>query len=162
MLCMAKCVTIRPRVSRGSRVSFLIVANAARRHLAARVGFAARRVTRVTLAMRGQARGNRQRGGTASQPAVTRGASARGPGRSGHVLSMIKFHIEAFIEPSGEIVQRRIRAVDVRMTNHTHRHIGGNKLRQVTTGARFMSREPRRRRVVCALVTGGAGLRRMA
>ena len=48
------------------------------------------------------------------------------------------------------------------MADNAHGNIRSNKLRQVAAGARLMSREPRRRRIIAALVTGGTGKRRVA
>ena len=60
VICVTERVAIRTRVGAGGPVVFLLVTNSARRHLAARVGFTFRRVTRVAIAVCRNVRGDRQ------------------------------------------------------------------------------------------------------
>jgi len=83
--------------------------------------------------------------------------STRRPGGAVHVLSVIEFYVEAFIKLRRETFQGRVAAVDIRMTDHTHRDGGSYKLPGVATDAGFVSGKNWRRRVVFALVTGSAG-----
>jgi len=145
------------RIRCGASVRFLVVANAARSNFFARLGFAARRVTAVTLIVRSDPGWDCERCCTTAQTAVTGCASARWPGWAGHVLSMIEFHVEAFVEFRRKTSQRRISTADVRMTYGAHRNRRGNKLSQMAPGAGLMSGEPRRRGIIAALVASGAG-----
>ena len=61
---------------------------------------------------------------------------------------MIEFGVEAFRKPGGKSFQRRVRAIDVRMTNRAHGNIGRDKLGEVTVRARFVSRKSRSRGIV--------------
>ena len=84
-------------------------------------------------------------------------ASAWRAGAAGVVLRVIEFDVEAFIKLRREILQRRVAAVDVRMTDNTHRDSGSHKLPGVATDTGFVSRKSWRCRVVFALMTGSAG-----
>jgi hypothetical protein len=75
------------------------------------------------------------------------------------MLRVIEFDIETFIKLRREILQRRVAAVDVRMTDNTHRDSGRYKLPGVATDTGFVSRKNWRCRVVFALMTGRAGER---
>ena len=87
--------------------------------------------------------------------------STRRPSGPVHVLSVIEFDVEAFVELRREVFQRRVAAVDVCMTDDTHRDGGGYKLPGVATDAGFVSRKNWRCRVVSALMTRSAGERRV-
>ncbi|MFN2516070.1 MAG: hypothetical protein ABR556_07630 [Pyrinomonadaceae bacterium] len=98
----------------------------------------------------------------ATQAAVAGGTPGLWPGRSVHVLSMIKFDIEAFVKLRGKTLQRRVPAINIRMTDYAHGNIGSNKLRQVATRARLMPRKPWRRRIIAgAFVASVARQRRV-
>ena len=70
---------------------------------------------------------------------MTGSASVFGAGRAAQVLRMIELHVEAFFEPIREGLARRIVSVDVLMTDRAHGNIRRCELRQVTTGAIFVS-----------------------
>ena len=65
---------------------------------------------------------------------------------------MIEFDVEAFFERIGKSFARWIVAVDVLMTNRTHRNIRRGELRQVTAGAILMSGEAGPRGVVRSMM----------
>lgn len=134
--------------------------NAARSEIFSRWRFAARRVAGVTLVMGRNAAGNREPR-RASTPAMTGCTATRRPGSARHVLSVIEFDVEAFIKLRGETFERRVAAVDVRVADDAHRHAGSYKLPLMTTDTSFVSGKNRRCRIVFALVTSGAGERRV-
>jgi hypothetical protein len=85
----------------------------------------------------------------------------RRPGGAVHVLRVIEFDVEAFIKLHRETFQGRVAAVDVRMTDHTHRDSGSHKLPGVATDAGFVSWKNWSCRIVFALMTGSASERYM-
>jgi hypothetical protein len=93
---------------------------------------------------------------------MTSGATIRGPRRPVHVLSVIEFHVEALVELRGESLERWIVAVHIRMTDRTHRAVGGHKLSEMAFSAGFVSGKTWRCRVITALMTGGTGDGRVA
>ena len=74
---------------------------------------------------------------------MTSNAAALWPRRAGHVLGMIELHIEALFETAGKSLSGRVVAVHTRVTDRTHRHIRRCELRQMTSGAVFVTREDR-------------------
>lgn len=144
-------------IRRGPCKWFLIVTNATRSEVAARRRLTAGRVAGVTLTVCGDARGNRKRAGSTAHAIVASRASARRPRRPGHVLGVIEFDVEAFLEPRRKTFQWRIGVVNVRMADSTHRNIRCNKLREVTAGAGFVTGKRRRSGIVGARVTRSAG-----
>jgi hypothetical protein len=87
--------------------------------------------------------------------------STRGPGGAVHVLSVVELDVEALIKLPREIFQGRVAAVDVRMTDDTHRDCSRYKLTGMTTDAGFVAWKNRRGRVVLALMTRSASERSM-
>ena len=116
-------------------------------------------MTGVTLVVCCDARGNSQRRRAPAGAAVTGGTSTLRPRNSPHVLGMIELDVEALVESRRKSFQRWVRAIYVLVTDDAHRNIRSNKLRQMTAGAGFMSREPWRRGIVAPLVTRVAGQR---
>lgn len=76
MVCVTERVAVGSRVGARGPVGFLIVANAARRHLASRVGFAGRRVARVATVMCRKVCRNRQTRTSIHRRAVTARATS--------------------------------------------------------------------------------------
>ncbi len=74
---------------------------------------------------------------------MTSNAAALWPRRAGHVLGVIELHTEALFETAGKSLPRWIVAVHTRVANRTHRHIWRRKLREMTSGAVFVTREDR-------------------
>ena len=72
---------------------------------------------------------------------MTSNAAALWPRRAGHVLGVIELHIEALFETAGKSLSGRVVAVHTRVADRTHRHIRRRKLRQMTSGAVFVTRE---------------------
>jgi hypothetical protein len=87
---------------------------------------------------------------------MTGRTSTRRPGGAVHVLRVIEFDVEAFIKLRREAFQGRVTAVDVRVTDDTHRDGGSHKLPGVTTDAGFVSGKNWRCRIVFALMTRSA------
>jgi len=76
MVCVTERVTVGARVGARGSVGFLIVTDAARRHLASRVRFAGRRVARVATVMCRKVRRNRQTRTAIHRRAVTARATS--------------------------------------------------------------------------------------
>jgi hypothetical protein len=76
-----------------------------------------------------------------------------------HVLSMIKFYVERFVEASWKIFQRRITATGIRVADLAHRYLRRSELAAVTISAGLVTWKAWCRGVVCAFVTGIAGKR---
>ena len=104
----------------------------------ASVGLGTGRMTNVTATVRANPRWNGHCGASSQRRAVTSDTAAFGFRFPGHVLRMIEFHVETFVEAIRKGLARRIVAVDVLMTNRTHRNVRRGELRQMTTGAVFM------------------------
>lgn len=151
----------RACVSARRTIRFLLVTDAARRDLTAGVRSARWRVTRVAVAVRGEVRRNRKSGAPANGRAVTSGATIRRPGGVGVVLRVIELYVERFVEAGGKVFQRRIVALRVGVTDHAHRDRGGRELSAMAVGAGLVTGKTRRRGVVGAFVTRGAGERAM-
>ena len=113
----------------------------------------------VTLDMGCHAAGNRERRGPSTATTMAGRTSTRRSSGPVHVLSVIEFDVEAFVELRRKVFQRGIAAVDVRMTDDTHRDGGRYKLPGVATDAGFVSRKDWRCRVVSAFMTRCAGER---
>ena len=96
------------RIGSSSRIRFLVVTNSARSNLSTRLRFAARCVAVVTLVVRRDTCGNRQRRCTPAGAAVAGGTSAGRPGGAGHVLRVIELDVEALAELCGKTLQRRV------------------------------------------------------
>jgi hypothetical protein len=88
---------------------------------------------------------------------VTAIATLRGSRFAFHVLRVIEFHVEAFIESGREILERRVAAFCICVTDETHRNRRRCELPAVTISAGFVTGETRRRGVVSAFVTRRAG-----
>lgn len=85
-------------VGRRSRKRFLIVTNSARRQVTTSLRFTARRMAGVTLVVRGDAGGNRERAGSVAHSSVTGRAAIPGPRRRAHVLRVIELDVETVFE----------------------------------------------------------------
>jgi len=72
---------------------------------------------------------------------------------AGHVLRMVEFDVEGFIEARGEVFEWWIVAADVCVTDRAHRHLRRRELAAVTISAGFVTRKTWRCRVIDALVT---------
>ena len=72
---------------------------------------------------------------------MTSNAAALWPRRAGHVLGVIELHTEALFETAGKSLSGRVVAVHTRVADRTHRHIRRRKLRQMTSGTVFVTRE---------------------
>jgi len=94
---VAERVSIRPRVDGRRPVRLLPVANTTRSNLASGVRFTRRRVTTVTTIVRGEVRRDRQCD-SATRRRVTAVATLLRFRRTSHVLRVIEFHVEGFVE----------------------------------------------------------------
>lgn len=77
------------------------------------------------------------------------------------MLGVIEFDVEALLEFLREGPHRRRSSADARMTNRAHRHIWRRELRQMATGAVFVSGKGWLRRViipVMAICAGNTGV----
>ena len=123
------------------------MAHAARCQIAS-ISRCVRRVAGVAAVVRAHSRGDRQ-GRAASQTcAVTTDASVLRLGAPGHVLRMIELHVEAFFEFVRESFARRIVSIDALVTDRAHRQCWRGELRQMATGAGFVSGKTRARRII--------------
>jgi len=129
----------RSGVSRRPGEGFLIVTNTAGRHLAAGVRLTVRSMAAVTTVVCVQANRNGQRRAAQEWFVVTSVAAIARARSAGHMLRMIKLNIEAFIEPRRKTSQRRVRTLNIRMTNLAHRNGRSYELAQVTVGAGFVA-----------------------
>lgn len=77
--------------------------------------------------------------------------------RAGHVLRMIEFNVERFVEACGKTLQRWITALRVGMADQAHRNRRRGELSAMTVGAGFVSGKARCRGVVGAFVTRRTG-----
>jgi hypothetical protein len=159
---MTKGITKRTRVCRCSRKRFLLVTNSTGRKLPPGLRLTTRCVAGVTLIVRSYARWNRQGGRTGTTAAVTCRAAACRARCFGHMLRMIKLHVESFIKRARETLQRRVTAVHIAVTDDAHRNSSGYELSRVASYAGFVTREERRRRIVFAFMAGIASQRCVA
>lgn len=162
VVCVTEGVSISARVGAGWTIRFLIVTDTAGRDLAAGARTTRRRVTGVTDVVRREICGDRQPGAPLHGRAVTAHTTVLRTRRSGHVLRVIKFHVERLVEACGKISQRRIAGLHVGMTDQAHGYRRCCELPAMAIGAGFVTGKPRRRRIVGAFVTGVAGKRAMA
>jgi hypothetical protein len=88
---------------------------------------------------------------------MTTGTTALRASAAGHVLRVVKLHVERFLEAGGEVLQRRVVAADVRMANHAHRYCRRGELTAMTISACFVTREARRCGVVRSFVASVTG-----
>src|SRR5256885_10129024 len=84
---------------------------------------------------------------------MTRSAAVLWAGGAGHVLGMIKFHVEVFFELVGESLQRRIASVHVRVADRAHGHIRSSELRQMTPRAIFVAGKAGPRGIIISMMT---------
>ena len=84
---------------------------------------------------------------------MARNATVSWTRRARHVLSMIEPHVETFLETCRKGFEWRIAAVNIRVTNRTHRNAWRYELGEVATGASFVARKRWRGGVVAALMT---------
>ena len=98
-------------------------------------------MTNVTLAVRRQSHGNRNRYAAIKLAIVAALATSLRPRRPIHVLHMIKLHVEALFEIHGKRPHGWSLAADIGMTDGAHWAAGANKLPEVTAGASLMSRK---------------------
>ena len=82
-------------------------------------------------------------------------------GVSGQVLRVIEADVEGFSKAIGKAFARWIAAIHGLVADRTHRNIRRRELRQMTTGAIFVTRKIRPDRIVRAMVTARAGERRV-
>lgn len=118
----------------------------------ASAGLRVRRVTTVTAVVRGHTGGNRERCSTPQRSAVTRHATISRARGAGHVLGVIEFDVEVFIEPIRKSLAWGIAAVDVLMADRAHGNVRRRKLAEMTSSASFVTGKTRSRRVVRAAV----------
>ena len=102
-------------------------------------------MTCVAARVRIQADGNRQRRAAPQRAAMTRHAAVLWTRRARHVLRVIEANIEALFESIGKSFARRIVAVHRCVTDRAHRNIRSGELRQMATGASFVSGKTRTR-----------------
>ena len=115
-------------------------------------------MTTVTAVMRGEVRGDRERDATVRRRMTAVTSLLRTSG-TGHVLRVVKLHVETFVESGGEVFQRRIVALRVGVADQAHRNRRRRELSAMTIGASFVTRKTRRRGVVGSFVTRRAGER---
>jgi hypothetical protein len=84
---------------------------------------------------------------------VTSDATTFRLGAAGHVLRVIEAHVEAFFEAIRKGFAWRVGPVDILMTNRAQRNIRCGELRQMATGAIFVTRKAGTRGVVIAVMT---------
>jgi len=149
---VAKRIVIGGRSRRCGRISLRFVTHAARSEVAS-VGLRVRRVTGVTAVMRTDSGGNRQRGAASQTTAVATGTAAFRSRRARQMLRMIEFHVEALFESIRKSFARRIIAIHVLVTDRAHGDVWRRELGQMTSRARFVSRETRPGGIVSAPVT---------
>jgi len=111
--------------------------------------------------MRRYACGNRECRRAPTAATVAGCTSTCGAGGAVHVLSVVKLDVEALVKLRRETFHGWVAAIDVCMTDDTHRDSGRYKLTGMTTNAGFVAWKNRRGRVVLALMTRSAGERRM-
>ena len=131
----------RSRVGRRPSKRFLIMTNTARRHFSPGVRLAARRVASVTTVVCIQANRDRQSRAAEEWFVVTAVAAIARSRHAGHVLCMVKLHIEALIEPHRETLKRGVGALHIRMTNLAHGNGRSDELGQVTVSAGLVTRK---------------------
>ena len=154
-------VTKGARIRRRGPVTPLLVTHTTRGDLTARARFARWCVTRVAVGVRREVCGNRKPGASIHRRVMTTGATIRRTRRSGVVLRVIELHVESFVEAHRKILQRRVVALRIRVTNQAHRNCGRRELAAMAVSAGFVTGEARRVRVVTAVVTRVAGKRAM-
>jgi hypothetical protein len=107
MLRMIEPQAERACVRRCARECFLVVTRAARGDLLSGGGFARRCVTRVTLAVRVQASGNRQCHTLIQWSVMTSHATTLWSRRQAHVLRVIELDVKFLFEVRWETLQGR-------------------------------------------------------
>src|SRR5258708_40282466 len=95
--------------------------NAATGQITSSRGLTTRCMTNITLAVRVETRRNRQGHAAIQLPIMTSGATILWLGRTIQVLRVIELYVETFFELIRKILERRLAAVHVRMTNPAHR-----------------------------------------
>jgi len=161
MVGVAERITKSTRVRRGGPVRLLVVTDTTRRDLAARIRFAGWRVARVAVAMRGEVGRNRKPGASIYERAVATGTTIRRARGAGVVLGVIELNVEWFVEACRKILERRVVALRVGMTDQAHWNRRRRELTAMAIGAGFMTGKARRDVVVGAFVTSVAGDRTM-
>lgn len=139
---MTEGVTISTRVCAGGPIRLLVVANATRGHLAARIRFTRRRVAGVAIVVCREVSGDRQPGATIDRRAMTTCATSLWSRYAGVVLSVIKLHVERFVKAGWKVFQRRIAAADVCVTDRAHRGSRRGELAAMTVRASLMTGKP--------------------
>jgi hypothetical protein len=66
---------------------------------------------------------------------------------------MIELHVEALFEFVGKSFQRRIVAADIRVADRAHGHVWRRELREMTSGAFFVTGEAGPRGIVRSMMT---------
>src|SRR5215213_5353149 len=141
---MAERVAIGARVGARGPVCFAIVTDSARCNLASGGGFARRRVTRVATVMCGEVSRDRQSEAAIDCRAVTARAASLRTRRAGHVLRVIKLHVERLIEACRKVFEWRIVAGDICVADGAHRDLRRCELAAMTISAGFVTRKARR------------------
>src|SRR5205085_12003010 len=131
---------------------FLIVTDSTGSDLATRVRFTRGRVTGVTVVVRRKVCGDRK-AASRGLGRVAAGAAIRRARRAGVVLRVIEPHVERLVEARGEVIQRRLTALRVRVTDRTHRDRGRGELGAMAVGTCSVTRKAWGCGVVGALVT---------
>ena len=92
---------------------------------------------------------------------MTTDAATFGPRSAGHVLRVIEFHVERFVEARWKTPERGIVALGIGVTDQAHRYSRSRELSAVTIRAGLMTGKAGRCRIVAAFVTRRAGDRAM-
>ena len=106
--------------------------------------------------MRFEVCGNRESRASIDRRVVATDAAGLGARCAGVVLRVVELHSEGFVEARGKILQRRIAALGVGVTDQAHRDRRRRELSAMAVGAGFVTGEARRRGIVGAFVTRGA------
>src|SRR5258708_35562213 len=104
--------------------------NAATGQIAPSRGLTTRCMTNITLTVRVEARRNREGHAAIQLTIMTSNATILWLRRATEVLRVIKLYVETFFELIRKILERRLAAVHVRMTNLAHRAGGSDELIQ--------------------------------
>jgi hypothetical protein len=87
---------------------------------------------------------------------MTRLATVRWARGAAHVLRVIEFNVEAFIEFGRKRFEWRRSSLHIAMANNAHRHIRSYELRKVAFCAGIVTRKFWRRRIVVAASMAGS------
>ena len=113
-------------------------------------------MTTVTTVVRREIRRYRQRNSPIRRR-VTAVATLWWPRLASHVLRVVELHVETLVETRRKILQRRVSALRIRVTDETHRNRRRCELSAMAISAGFVTGEARGSGVVGAFVTRRAG-----